>query len=440
MRIIVAGSGPAGVVTASKLASLGHDVTILAVPQRNASMEGLSFRVLEGLRAAGLSEVLADLEAPVMRQSCWNGSEQSAGREWLAERSAFDARLTAAARKFATVHRAHLIAAARGSETIRAAIEAPDGTRSILSADFLVDARGRTTPVGGPRLTGPETAVLCRRYDTGMSLPPSTWLETGPEGWAWLAVPRTGCAYLQITVAAARGSLPGRPALKAHFETLKAGFPGILARLHRAEPVGPLQARLATAGVCAEPAKGRYARVGDAAIAVDPLSGHGIFEAVAGAFAAAATINTILHRPKERDLAYHFYRERTLSTFWARARSGRTHYRGEERWPRAPFWMARQGWPHTEAPAAPPQCAIARRAVIDDGWIRECEVIVTPEQPRGVWRLDGVPVVSLWKLLASGQIDGAEAAANAFGVSAASAAAALAWLARINLPGPRLSD
>lgn len=434
MRIIVAGCGPAGIVSAGELARLGHHVIILAAPRSGGGLEGFSFRVIEGLRAAGLGEALAGLEAPVPRHSAWNGIAQSAGSEQLIERAAFDARLLGSARQFADIRPARLVAVAHEGEGVAARLVSADGAATTLTADFLIDARGRGAPGGGRKRSGPATLALCRRYDTGDTLPPSTRLETSPRGWAWLAVPKSGAAYLQITVAGTRGALPGRRSVGGHFDALRQEFPGIAAHLAKARPTAPVFARLSTASAREEAVRDRVLRVGDAALALDPLSGHGVFEAIAGAFAAAATVNTMLCRPQDGALAKRFYNERVLSTFEARVRSGRSYYRQEERWPEAPFWSARRNWPPDET-ASPLPPAIVQRPVIDRGWIRQAEVIVTPDEPRGVWLRDGVPVAALWRLLKTGEVDGPEAAAKALGVPAAAAAAALAWLGRINLRG-----
>ncbi|MDE2351337.1 MAG: FAD-dependent monooxygenase [Alphaproteobacteria bacterium] len=434
MRIIVAGSGPAGIVTAGELARLGHQVTILAAPRSSDGLEGFSFRVVEGLRAAGLGEALAELEAPVPRHSAWNGHAQSAGSEQLIERTSFDAALLAAASRFADLRPARLAAAARRGETIAARIVTAEGATTTLNADFLIDARGRGAPGGGRKQSGPATVALCRRYDIGNALLPSTWLETSPRGWAWLAVPGSCTGYLQVTVAGKPDALSGRRQLDSVFEALAAEFPGIAAHLAKATPKAPVFARLSTASACEEAARERVLRVGDAALALDPLSGHGVFEAIAGAFAAAATVNTMLCRPRDRALALRFYNERVRSTFAARVTSGRAYYQQEERWPGAPFWSARRNWPPEEA-ADVSSPAIQRRPVIDHGFIAEAEVIVTPEEPRGVWLRDGVPVVALWRLLESGAIDGPETAAQALGVPVPAAARALAWLATIKLRG-----
>lgn len=434
MRIVVAGAGPAGAAIASRLATFGHDVTILAPSRRTSRIEGVSFRVLDALGAAGLADAVTALPSPVARRSCWNGTQHAAGEEWLVERDVFDARLRTAAHKFATVHDAHFIAAARDNENVRVAIKT-GGSSVLLSADFLVDARGRGVP--GRRLAGPQTVALCRRYRIGQALPSSTWLEAGANGWAWLAVPRDGDAYVQISTGSGRAKLPGRRALDAHFDLSVHDFSGVRERLRGAEPAGPVRARLATPGLSTEPVRARTIRAGDAAMAIDSLSGHGIFDAIAGALAAAAVVNTILLRPADAELARRFYEDRLTSTFRARALSGQAHYRREKRWPAKPFWTVRRQWPHSDEQVQQTQSAITRRPVIDGCWIRECDVIVTPQQPRGVWRFEGVPVVRLWEILTSGEADGPEAASKALGVSVRAAASAIDWLAQINLAGHR---
>ncbi len=44
---------------------------------------------------------------------------------------------------------------------------------------------------------------------------------------------------------------------------------------------------------------------------------------------------------------------------------------------------------------------IERRPVVDHGFVAEQEVIVTPDHPRGVWVVDGVPLVPLYRALSA---------------------------------------
>ena len=74
-RIVVLGAGPAGAATAIGLRRLGHTVTVVSEWRRFAAVEGVSQRVLEGLRHAGLSGALSEAAMPATRQVRWNGEQ-----------------------------------------------------------------------------------------------------------------------------------------------------------------------------------------------------------------------------------------------------------------------------------------------------------------------------------------------------------------------------
>jgi hypothetical protein len=139
-------------------------------------------------------------------------------------------------------------------------------------------------------------------------------------------------------------------------------------------------------------------RVGDAAMAVDPLSGNGIFQALSGASVAPAVINTLLREPERAELALRFYEERVRHLFLRFARIGRDFYRAETRWSGRAFWRARAAWPDEEpahAAAAPRVVGEELRPVVERGFIRERSVLVTSEQPLGVWRVAGAELAPL---------------------------------------------
>ena len=428
MHIVVAGAGPAGIITAMRLTQLGHRVTLLAPQRRPPAMEGLSRRAVYGLRMIGFEAALSECLTEVERTVKWNGAELKPGTEFLVERSDLDAGLVATAREFAEVSPAALVAAAAEGGKIRLRLLQSDGAQTVGEADFLVDARVRSAPGGRPRLVGPRTVALCCRYDG--ALPPGSWVESGPQGWAWLAATGDGGGFLQASMAAPRGALAGPRALAAHADRLVATLPGIARLLAAATRRGPVIARLATPGLSLEPVAGEQIRVGDAALALDPLSGHGVFEAVAGASAAAAVVNTILCRPPDAAVAREFYRTRMRDNFRSRAHHGQAQYVAEERWADEPFWAERRAWAAQSIPSPeqPPRAVVETRAVIEDGWIRKERVIVTADQPRGVWRVDGVPVVTLSEHLSSGRAP--EDAARALGCPIAAVRSAETWLAR----------
>ena len=96
-----------------------------------------------------------------------------------------------------------------------------------------------------------------------------------------------------------------------------------------------------------------------------------------------------------------FYQTRAEEAFLRYSRVGRDFYRLEKRWPDRAFWHRRRLWPddapaHEDPAGAPP--AFADMPVVEDGFIVQREVVVTPDNPRGTWRVDGVPLAPLYRL------------------------------------------
>src|SRR5690606_36143286 len=170
------------------------------------------------------------------------------------------------------------------------------------SGRYLVEARGRRAP--GRRLRGPATTALGRLFE-GVPATARTAVAGFLEGWAWYASTGDGTGALHILLPSAR-PLPKRAALPEFFESLLDRIGGARDWGGAGHGAGEVLARHAEAGRAVSPVEDRLSRVGDAALAMDPLSGHGVFEAVASARAAAPVVNTILRRPDAAGLARRF--------------------------------------------------------------------------------------------------------------------------------------
>lgn len=168
-----------------------------------------------------------------------------------------------------------------------------------------------------------------------------------------------------------------------------------------------LHARSSTAILFNEAVGVDWLRVGDAAMAVDPLSGNGIFQSLSSALQAPAVINTLLQRPERIALARRFHQQRVEQLFLRFARTGRDFYALERRWAEQPFWRERSTWPDAEplhAPADINQLRVARAPVIQGDLIEEREVVVTADQPLGIWHLDGIALAPIIQALHAGQL------------------------------------
>jgi flavin-dependent dehydrogenase len=422
--ILVAGGGPAGCVVALGLADLGYGVRLITGPRRPA-VEGLSERVLRALEAGGCRRALAAIGPAVRREASWNGATTAANREWVVARERFDAALLedAAAAGVEIVH-GRITRIERAGQGWR--LEA--GREPGLRGSYLVEARGRRAP--GRRLRGPATTALCRRF-AGVPDRARTAVAGFFHGWGWYASTGDGTGFAQIVLPSV-SSLPKRAALPVFFDRHLEEIGPARDWLGAGRAVGEVFARHAEASRAVLPIEDRLIRVGDAALAMDPLSGHGVFEACASARAAVAVINTILRRPDDTVLARRFYEERVRLAFERFARIGRDFYALERRWPDADFWRERRQWPddlpaHASPLAEPPR--IEDRPVIEDGFIMARRVVVTADQPRGVWQVDGVPVVELldWHRSQGGD-DLPEVAAARFACTPQQVATALQWL------------
>lgn len=399
--IAVLGGGPAGAVAAIRLAGLGYRVALLSGPRRLVAYEGLSERALQGLRAAGCRRALQALGPEARRVATWNGETNAANRERIVDRETFDAALRAdAAEAGVLVAPARAESLERGAEGWRVDGRLPGGDRLALTTAFLVEARGRGAP-GAKVKRGPATTALTRAFE-GCSLKARTAIASFADGWAWFVALGDGKGLLQIFLSSANEGLPKRSGLGAFFEARRREIPEARGWLEEATPAGPVRARNATSKSAARLVARHFLRVGDAAIAIDPLSGHGMFEAVGSALAAAPVINTLLKRPREADLAKTFYTERAQQGFLRYCRIGRDFYALERRFPERPFWAARRAWPDERPAHEPPFSAspvLVRRPVIEEDYVVEREVVVTPDHPRGVWQVDGVALVPLLRFL-----------------------------------------
>ncbi len=399
--ILVLGAGPAGAATALGLRRMGYPVTVVSDWRRFAAVEGVSQRVLEGLRHAGLGAALAEATTPATRQVHWNGERLQPNQECLLDRQRFDQALRDDLRRAGVELVEGRVREVERGQGYR--IHLDDGR--TLHGEFLVEARGRQAPLSEGRLRGPETVSLLNLWQAAPGTPVSA-VESLDDGWAWMARLADGRCYWQVTLDATTAQLPGKAALPEYCAERRRGS-ALVAQLFGERAFAPAQvhARSSTAilaGNCAGP---DWLRVGDAAMAVDPLSGNGIFQSLSSALQAPVVINTLLQRPGQADLAQRFHQTRVEQLFLRFARIGRDFYAQETQRVAQPFWAHRRGWPDAQplhAAADWQAVRVERRPVLREGWVEEAEVVVTADQPLGVWHLQGVELAPVVRGLQAG--------------------------------------
>lgn len=397
--IVILGAGPAGAAVALGLRRLGYAVTLVSEWRRFAALEGVSVRVLDALRGAGLHRALADATVPSQRQVSWNGQQHAQNIEFLLDRPSFDRGLREDLRLAGVeLIEGRVLTVQSSAAGHRIDIEG----REALVADFLVEARGRQAPALGKGRRGPETLSLLNRWQGAPGTTASA-VESLEDGWAWMARRADGQCYWQWTIDVASAELPGKALLLDYCRQRRQA--SAVARAFfasEAETDLQLHARSSTAILSSQVCGDHWIRVGDAAMAVDPLSGNGIFQSLSSALQAPTVINTLLRKPERALLAQRFHQQRVEQLFLRFARIGRDFYADEQRWPDQPFWQARRQWPdaqvaHAEADFS--SVRIERAPVLRDGFVDEAEVVITADQPLGIWHVQGVELAPLVRRL-----------------------------------------
>ncbi|MNO94500.1 putative FAD-dependent oxidoreductase LodB [compost metagenome] len=397
--IVILGAGPAGAAVALGLRRLGHRVTLISEWRRFAALEGVSVRVLDALRSAGLHQALTEAALPSQRQVSWNGQHHAQNIEYLLDRPLFDRGLREDLR-LAGVELIEGRVLTVQSSTNGHRIEI-DGREPLL-APFLVEARGRQAPAIGKGLRGPETVSLLNRWQ-GSPGSTASAVESLEDGWAWMARRADGQCYWQWTVDVASAGLPGK-AMLLDYCRQRRGESAVARGFFGGEPELDVQlhARSSTAILNPQVCGDNWIRVGDAAMAVDPLSGNGIFQSLSSALQAPTVINTLLCKPERAALARRFHEQRVEQLFLRFARIGRDFYADEQRWLDQPFWQARRQWPDAEIAHAEADFNALRielAPVLRDGFVDEAEVVITVDQPLGIWHVQGVEVAPLVRRL-----------------------------------------
>ncbi|NNE23967.1 MAG: FAD-dependent oxidoreductase [Rhizobiales bacterium] len=430
--IVIAGCGPSGALLACLLARLGYGVVAVHAAPRPARIEGLGQRTIDVMRAHGLVRALSAVDKPVRRRAHWGGEAGDYNQEFIVSRDTFDAALIEDARSAGIVCIAGRCGTIQLDETgCVLDIETDDGSIGHVNARFFVEARGRAAPrVRSGGLHGPKTTGLIR--EVAASGVPGTVIEGFRDGWAWFVSSRNQ-AFLQIFVDSTQG-LPKRDGLAAYHEQL-CGHLKHIPQISRVNCTGPVISRNAMSLLSPDLVAGCSLRLGDAAVALDPLSGHGMFAAFGSALAACATINTILQQPGNADLAQKFYSDRAIHAAMRNARIGRDFYRLETAWRDQPFWAARSQWPDDEPahePAGSLPASIQHMPVVANSLITEAPVVVTADHPRGVWRVDDVALAPLLEMVRRSDRTGAnelvEILAGQLKVRPIQVANALNWL------------
>ncbi|MBI4622627.1 MAG: tryptophan 7-halogenase [Verrucomicrobia bacterium] len=314
--ICIIGGGPAGSTLAARMAQLGHDVCLIersSFPRRHLG-ESLSPGVRSLLATIGAREAVDAAGFPRVRHVMVNWDEgprerrDPAAQGLLVDRGHFDRLLLDNARSCGVrvLQPATIREQRRHDEGWSLRIE--KGGRAIeLRTAFLADASGRSRALPARRRrTGCRTLALYA-YWQGSGLPEQPRIEAGTDAWYW-GVPLPDGTYntLVFVDTAHFRTRPAAPLL-SRFRTL-IDRSGLLAGCRDPRILGRVMAADATPYLDEESVTPHSIKVGDAALALDPLSSSGVQKAIQTALAGAVVVNTLLRKPEMHAAAFRFYR------------------------------------------------------------------------------------------------------------------------------------
>jgi flavin-dependent dehydrogenase len=270
------------------------------------------------------------------------------GTGWHVDRARFDAMLARnvehAGAKF--YRHAQLISCAQDGTGVWVIEFACEDRRKSLRAKFIVDATGRKSVLahrlGAKRITYDRlVGVVCffSCSSPQSHLGTDTLVEAGEYGWWYSAVlPGSRIIVAYMTDADLFGKASKRE--PNYWQRQLRNAPHTRARIKsQALESSPLifAANSSRLDRCAGK---NWLAVGDAAMAFDPLSSQGVYNALMSGLRAAQTIECFRAGDHRESHRYPVLIENTFARYLAVREK---YYRRETRWPNSPFWKRRRG-------------------------------------------------------------------------------------------------
>jgi len=352
--VLVVGGGPAGSAAAIRLAESGYDTLIVDDPDPAPLRVGetMAPSIRHGLERLG---AWRDFEALGSAPSFGNrilwgkGVAESSsfifsphGKGWHTDRAAFDRMLLRRAESAGAriLERGRVRRLGRDGSRYLARL---DGGGRSIAARAVVDASGRSAAISRQvgarrrpvdRLVAAAVRLRCTRSIGGHGL-----IEATEHGW-WFSAPLPGAGAIVMFMTDADICRRMRLSNPARWDAWLAASQASAERVEGAErETGPRIFAAVSQRLDSSAAPGGCVAAGDAALAVDPLSGSGVERALRTGEWAAFAVDRRLGggRPVEADAAAALDGE-----FSAYLAERAAIYGAEARWPDSPFWSRRR--------------------------------------------------------------------------------------------------
>jgi flavin-dependent dehydrogenase len=348
--VCIIGAGPAGSTLAIRLAQLGYDVCVVerrAFPRSHIG-ESLSPGIWLELELLGVSSRVA--AAGFWRCSTsslrWESNvaerrDFGAAEGLLVHRGCFDALLLDAARAHGArvMQPAALRARSRRDQRWHIEVESAEGIRTV-DATFLADASGRSAVLRGNKHRTAHRTLAVYGYWRGGNLPDEPRIEAGAAAWYWGVPLPDGTYNAMVFLDAADFRAQRLPSLSATYEAL-IDRSGLMADCRDVRLCGPVSLSDATPYLDRESIGPYSIKIGEAALALDPLSSSGVQKAINTALTGAVVINTLLRRPERADTACRFYTSNLAEASDRHRRWAAGHYAVAAATRPGQFWRTR---------------------------------------------------------------------------------------------------
>ena len=268
------------------------------------------------------------------------------GPGWHIDRRRFDEGLAIAAEEAgACVRRGTRVVSCRPRGAGSWSVEVDGAGRGSVRADFFIDATGRSSVLARAqrvqRVLHDRLVGIVRVFSGSSPTHEGdrrTLVEAVASGW-WYSARLPDARVVAAYMTDADIMRTPKLRLRARYQRLLSDAPLTRTRTDRLAADAEVVVMPANSSRLERAAGPNWVAVGDAAMAVDPLSSQGIYRALESGIAAAEAIAS---DRAEKAQAIQRYERRVRHAFDAYLRKRLTYYRSETRWPQSVFWTRRQ--------------------------------------------------------------------------------------------------